>query len=42
MRLTLKKEQYKLQSYKVSLKDLNQKKMPHLPSHMEKEGGAKV
>jgi hypothetical protein len=42
MRLTLKKEQYHLQSYRVFLRDLNQKKMSYPPFHMEKEGGAKV
>jgi hypothetical protein len=36
MRLTLKKEQYHLQSYRVLLRNLNQKKIPHPPFHMEK------
>jgi hypothetical protein len=42
MRLTLKKKQYHLQNYRVLLRDLIFKKMPHTPSHMEKEGGEKV
>jgi hypothetical protein len=33
---------YHLQSCRVLLKDLKQKKMPHPPFHMEKQGGAKV
>jgi hypothetical protein len=42
MKLTLKKEQYHLQSCRVLLRDLEQEKMPHPPFHMEKEGGAKI
>jgi hypothetical protein len=36
------KEQYHSQSLNVLHKELDQKKMPHSPSHMKKEGGAKV
>ncbi len=41
MKLTLKIYIYHLQIYRALLRDFN-KKMPHPPSHMEKEGGAKV
>jgi hypothetical protein len=41
MKLTLKIYIYHLQNYRALLRDFN-KKMPHPPSHMEKEGGAKV
>jgi hypothetical protein len=41
MKLALEK-QYHLQNLEVLLRDFERKQMPHPPSHMEKESGAKV
>jgi hypothetical protein len=41
MKLTQKRKQYHLQSYRVFLINLNQKQIPHPPFHMENECGAK-